>query len=212
MRRYIEELRGLVLKGVFMYILVYVVLVASFTLVGKGLYFLGVRDVMAFYLDAVAKLALILVIPPFLLMFYGWLRDALTKEESRTLKKYIIYSFVAAILSVIVSFYLSGQVVFYLARTLSSLVGAELLITPTDVIGFLTYFTIIFYILFHLPLILKLLIRYKLLPRESIEKNRPIIYTFIFIFSAILSPGDLLVADVIITLVAILLIEGAIRI
>lgn len=218
---HLNELRRLIVKSVAIYAFTYVLLLFLFPkiynliLSASGakdvqVYFFGVGDALGFYFTAPAVIGLLLVFPVVATMFYKWVEDALFPKERLVILRYARLSSIVFLLGVFMSFFLLPRVVG-LSQYIGNVLGVSVLFSAREIFSIWLSMAVLLGLVFQFPLILSLLVRTGIVSKEVLFSVRAYAYLFFYVLSALITPGDLIVADIFLLALFIFLYELSIR-
>ena len=149
-------------------------------------------------------------IPVFLYQLWKFLSPGLLTKERRYLFYGIIGSFTLFFAGILFSFYMILPIcIKFLLSYENDLIKP--LISLNSYVSFVLYFVISFGIVFQLPILIIGLVKIGIIKRDHLVKNRRYVILSIFVFSAILTPPDV-VSQFLMAVPALLLYEISILI
>lgn len=209
--KYICELRKLIIKSIIIILLSYVFSLLIFVkILSYNLTFLGVKDVFGFYFDTLPKLSLLLSLPFLTYIFYIWLKDALREEEQKRIEGYFFKASIFYVISIILALFLTPRIIHF-SKTLANTLGTKIIVSPNDVVQFFVYLFFALFIIMHIPSLLRLLNSLGLIDVRDMKENRPIFYLAFYIIAALVSPGDMLLTDIILFIMLVFLFESTLQ-
>ncbi len=217
---YLHDLRQIILRSVYVFVASYFVFtyffpkifsrILSATGLGPNSVFsFGVGSVIGFYFTAPAVLAFLFTLPIFLIMFYSWVQDALLPEEKAFVARYAKVSVVLFVIGVLISVPIVPRLIS-LAEYLASSLHVRLIITAQEVFNIWLSMALALGIVFQFPILLSFLIRTGIVTKRRLREIRRYVYPVFYVFAAVITPGDLLVTDVILFAIFVALYETSI--
>ncbi len=217
---YLHDLRQILLRSTYIFVASYFAFtyffpkIFSWILSATGLgpnsvFSFGVGSVIGFYFTAPAVLAFLFTLPIFLIMLYSWVQDALLPEEKAFVAKYAKVSVVLFVIGVLVSVPIVPRLIS-LAMYLASSLHVRLIITAQEVFSIWLSMALALGVIFQFPILLSFLIRAGIVTKHKLREVRRYVYPIFYVFAAIITPGDLLVTDVILFLIFVALYEASI--
>jgi len=170
--------------------------------------FFGISDVLGFYFTAPALVAALLTLPVFLLLFYSWARDALFPEERKKIANLATISAVLFLVGVLISIPLFPRIL-ELSYFFSGALGAKLLLSAPELFNLWLSLAVLLGLVFEFPVLLYFLVRSGIVSPELLKKYRSYAYLLFYVLAAVITPGDLLVTDVLLFTIFVLLYEGS---
>lgn len=188
---------------------VYRFIVSSVGATVSDVYAFGIGDVIGFYFTAPAIVALLISFPIVAILFYGWVRDALFPEEKAFIVKYAQISALFFLFGFVLSFFLIPRLVD-LSLYFGNLLGITVMYSAREIFNIWLALAVILGIVFQFPILLSFLIRAGIVSKDALRSARIYVYPLFYIVSAVITPGDLLVTDVILLFLFVVLYEGSI--
>jgi sec-independent protein translocase protein TatC len=152
---------------------------------------------------------LVLASPNWIYQLTAYISPGLTPRERRFLIPILIASGLLFVIGAAFGYMLlSGMM-----RVMLSMYGHEITYLPNanQYISFVVFFILACGIVFELPAVLLVLVRFGVLTPEMLRRQRKIAYFLLFVFAEIVTPvADPIVAPMIVMLPLVLLYEGAI--
>jgi len=218
--QHVSELRKIVLRTFYLFAVVYFITVYffpqiySFILRATGapknsVYVFGVSDIIGFYFTAPAVIAFLLVLPFALLMFYSWAQDALLPEERRFIGTYAKISAILFLIGVLISFPIVPRLL-WLASFFANALHVKIIFSAREVFNIWLSMAVALGIVFQFPIVLSFLLRVGLVSKDQLRSFRRLAYPLFYIVAAVITPGDLLVTDLILFVVFTVLYEASI--
>ena len=134
---------------------------------------------------------ILFLIPVLYIIFYYRYFDALySKEKKLFLKIPLFYLF--CILGFFLGFILGLLYLIPLMIQYNSVLNLRNTITLTNLINILLINSLVFAFIFILPIIIKYLIKFNIIEKHKLEKNRKIIFFICLVLGGILSPTELM--------------------
>lgn len=158
-----------------------------------ALLYTGLSDGLMIQFSLAGLVALIITIPVFMWHIWAYVAPGLHKNEKSLLLPIFLLSPLLFLIGVCFAFYVLFPIVFKFFIDLSESVDIPVVLFPA-VRGYLS-FTIgllkVFGIAFQLPLVLVVLNRIGVLPKNIATKSRRYVIILIFIVAAVLTPPDI---------------------
>jgi sec-independent protein translocase protein TatC len=152
---------------------------------------------------------LVLSSPNWIYQLVTFIAPAMTSRERRFFIPTLIAAGVLFVLGTVFGYVLLGGMV----RVLFSMFGREITYLPNanQYISFVVFFMLACGIVFELPAVLLVLVRFGILQPAMLRRQRKIAYFLLFVFAEIVTPvADPIVAPMIVMLPLVVLYEGAI--
>jgi len=148
---------------------------------------------------------------PFILLFAtGFIAPGLTRREKRMLLPGSIAGLVLFLAGAALAFFFIIPVSLRFSAVLNDWMGIELLWDVNDYYSLVVMVTLAVGALFQFPLLLVILGYLGILPSDKLKKGRRMVFVIIMIVAALLTPGDVIVALVLLTVPLYMLFEGSI--
>ena len=169
-------------------------------------YLFGVGKTFEFVFSLAAKLSLLFSLPIVLLWFYRWSSDAFLPEEKRWIKRIGTFSVLLFFAGAVVGLFLAPRLIG-IAEFLSKLYKAKLLISIGELVDLYLTIMLLTGLAFQFPVFVYLSIRSGILKKTFFTEHRRTIYLLFFVISMLITPGDMLVTDLLLTTILIILFE-----
>ncbi len=215
--KYIQELLSLarkslyLLAGLFLIFLAVSPFLVRVFVKGSRYYLFGVADTFEFFFSIAAKLALLVWVPIVVVWVYTWASDALLPEEKQWIKQVGVVSVLLFFVGAIVGALLFPRVMG-IVQWIAALYGANLLISMRELVDFALTMVVLTGIAFQFPVVMYFLIRLGIVQKKVFCENRHVAYMFFLVLSMLITPGDMLFTDLILTLLFVLLYESTLAI
>ena len=148
---------------------------------------------------------------PFIVMFAGgFVAPGLTKQEKRMLLPGSIAAVILFLTGAALAFFFIIPVSLKFSAVLNKWMNIELLWDVNDYYSLVVMVTLSVGALFQFPLLLLIMGYLGILPSTKLKKSRKIVFVIIMIVAALLTPGDVIVALVLLTVPLYGLFEGSI--
>lgn len=148
---------------------------------------------------------------PFIVMFAsGFVAPGLTKREKRMLLPGSIGAVVLFLMGAALAFFFIVPVSLKFSTVLNEWLGIELLWDVNDYYSLVVMVTLAVGALFQFPLLLVILGYLGVLSAAKLKSARQVVFVIILIVAALLTPGDVIVALVLLTVPLYALFEGSI--
>lgn len=156
------------------------------------LLYTGITDGLMIRLSLATLVALLLTVPVLLWQIWAYIAPGLHKNEKNFIIPIFVLSPLLFVAGAAFAFYilLPGVFSFFVGLNLDTPLPAVLMPDVRDFIGFSIGLLKVFGLAFQLPLVLVLLNRLGILPRERVIASRRYALVFIAIIAAILTPPD----------------------
>ncbi len=150
--------------------------------------------------------SIILTMPYALYELYLFAKPGLYENEKKFIKRLLISSGFLSVFGLIISFKLIVPLIVMLLSLYTS-EKVELLLSIINYIKFLVSVTFLVCIILQTPIILTLLIKYKILDINSLKKYRIFAYVIFFIIFGIISPEPSFIVTIVLTTLTITIYE-----
>jgi sec-independent protein translocase protein TatC len=148
---------------------------------------------------------------PFIIMFVsGFVAPGLTKREKRMLLPGSIAAVILFLAGAALAFFFIIPVSLKFSAVLNKWMNIELLWDVNDYYSLVVMVTLAIGALFQFPLLLVITGYLGILPASKLRKGRKLVFVIIIIVAALLTPGDVVVALVLLTIPLYGLFEGSI--
>jgi sec-independent protein translocase protein TatC len=148
---------------------------------------------------------------PFIIMFVsGFVAPGLTKREKRMLLPGSIAAVILFLAGAALAFFFIIPVSLKFSAVLNEWMNIELLWDVNDYYSLVVMVTLAIGALFQFPLLLVITGYLGILPASKLRKGRKLVFVIIIIVAALLTPGDVIVALVLLTIPLYGLFEGSI--
>lgn len=148
---------------------------------------------------------------PFILLFAsGFIAPGLTPREKRMLLPGSLAGVGLFLAGAALAFFFIIPVSLRFSAVLNDWMGIELLWDVNDYYSLVVMVTLAVGALFQFPLLLVIMGYLGILPSDKLKKGRKVVFVIIMIVAALLTPGDVIVALVLLTVPLYMLFEGSI--
>ena len=148
---------------------------------------------------------------PFILLFAsGFIAPGLTPREKRMLLPGSLAGVGLFLAGAALAFFFIIPVSLRFSAVLNDWMGIELLWDVNDYYSLVVMVTLAVGALFQFPLLLVIMGYLGILPSDKLKKGRKMVFVIIMIVAALLTPGDVIVALVLLTVPLYMLFEGSI--
>lgn len=132
----------------------------------------------------------IVIIPFLVYLFYHHYSDALLQKEKRVIK---IFPFVYlwGLIGLIFGFYIGLYIMLPFMLKYNSLLGLNNSITLSNLLKTLINSSLVFFFIFQLPFIIKYLVQFNIVKKETLKKHRKLIFFISLVLGGVLSPTEL---------------------
>ncbi len=221
---HLEELRRDVIGSLIVFVAIFVVLFTFFLdpimdlVVGPvkrifpGQKFIALAPFEAFfaYFKACAAVALFLASPVIFGLVWSFLRPGLYKHERRWVTRLIPLTFVLFALGVLFNYFFLVPGMLKVVSTFGGQIDIETQYSIEQWVGFILWFSLMLGLIFQLPLVLLLLQKIGIVSARDLAGYRKYAILAGFIAGAIITPGDIIVTEVVVGLVIAVLYEAGI--
>lgn len=188
---------------------IYRFIVSSVGATISDVYAFGIGDIIGFYFTAPAVVAILIAFPVISILFYQWVKDALFPQEKSFIVKYAQISALFFLFGVVLSFFLVPRLVD-LSAYFGRLLGVTIIYSAREIFNIWLALAVVLGIVFQFPILISLLIRAGIVSKEALRAARLYLYPLFYLVSAVITPGDLLVTDLLLLLIFVVLYEGSI--
>jgi len=128
--------------------------------------------------------------PIFLTLGYIYFKDALYKKELSLVRR-IPFLYILGILGAFWGIIIGLYVMLPFMIKYNEILGLEATITLSNLIKTLLFNSLVFFIIFMIPVLIKNLVRFNIVALETLKSKRKIIFFICLIISGIMSPAEL---------------------
>ena len=142
-------------------------------------------------------------------MFYSWAQDALLPEERRFVGTYAKISAILFLVGVLISFPIVPRLL-WLASFFANALHVKIIFSAREVFNIWLSMAVALGIVFQFPIVISFLLRVGLVSKDQLRSFRRLAYPIFYVVAAVITPGDLLVTDLILFVVFVALYEASI--
>jgi len=158
-----------------------------------ALLYTGLSDGLMIQFSLATLVALIVTVPVFMWHVWAYVAPGLHRSEKQFLLPIFVLSPILFLCGAAFAFYILFPIAFKFFISLNESVDVPAVLFPAirGYLGFVIDLLKIFGIAFQLPLVLIILNRIGVLPKQTAEKSRRYVIVLIFVMAAVLTPPDI---------------------
>jgi len=183
----------------FILIVLYFNYLASIKVINYIIYIISLKDIRILTLGAEESISVILYLMGYLtiislfpiiyIIFYNCFKDAFYKKELHVIKKIPLVYFVG-VLGAILGFIIGLHVMIPFMIKYNEVLNLELTLTLSNLIKTIIINSMVFSLVSLVPAMIKYLIYFDLLSKETLKKKRKIVFFICLIIAGFVSPAE----------------------